>query len=189
MEVQISERVVVYCYDVTFRGRLMTQSNNRRVAILKNLIIAVVILLVFCPAAHAEPEDDSVFSMGVPGVRSLTLEQDNIQFAPDTLQMLDGWTHHEVLIARVNANVGWVLTVRGSEELWDGPWQKPVSDICWSYGGADYESLRMQSAYVASGGPCNQQTYPIYFKIMLDLVSDIPGEYYYAYIVFELSAP
>lgn len=167
----------------------MIQTNNRRIAILKQLIIAVVILLVLCPAAYAEPEDDSAFSMGIPGVRSLTLEQENIQFEPDAIQMLDGWTHQEVLIALVNANVNWVLTVRGIKELWEGPWQKPVSDIYWKYGGGDYESLGTQSAHVASGGPCNPATYPIYFKIMLDLESDVPGVYYYAYIVFELSAP
>lgn len=156
---------------------------------MKNLIIAVVILLVLCPAAYAEPEDDSAFSMGVPGVRSLTLEQSNIQFGPDALQMLDGWTHQGVLIAWVNANVDWVLTIRGSKELWEGPWQKPVSDIYWKYGGADYESLGMLSAYVASGGPCIKYTCPIYFNVMLDLERDVPGEYYYAYILFELSAP
>ena len=168
---------------------LMKLRNNRRVTILKNLIIAVVMLLVLCPAAHAESEDDSGFSMGVPGVRSLTLEDNNIQFEPDTLQMLDGWTHQEVLIARVNANVDWVLTVRGSDEYWEGPWQKPVSDIYWKYGGLDYESMSTQNATVASGGPCNQNTYPIHFKVMLDLESDVPGDYYYEYVVFELSAP
>ena len=167
----------------------MTQSNNRRVAKLKQLIIAIVILLVFCPSAYADPVDDSGFGMSVPGVRSLTLEQDNLQFEPDILQFLDGWTHQEVLIARVNANVDWVLTIRGSDELWEGPWEKPVTDIYWKYGGGEYASLDTQSAYVASGGPTNQQAYPIHFKIKLDLEWDVPGEYYYEYVIFELSAP
>ena len=167
-----------------------SQYGNKRSDVkLKQLIIAVVILLVFCPSVHAEPEDESGFGMSVPGVRMLTLEQENIEFDPDILQFLDGWTHQEVLIARVNANVTWVLTVRGSDDLWEGPWDKPVTDIYWKYGGGEYASLGMQSAYVASGGPCNQLTYPIHFKVKLDLAFDVPGDYHYEVVIFELSSP
>lgn len=164
-------------------------SNKRRVAILKQLFFSVVILFAFCPAVLADPVDDSGFSMGVPGIRSLTLDQNNIHFEPDIRQMVDGWTHQEVLIARVNANVDWVLTVRGSDDLWDGPWEKPVTDIYWKYGGGEYASLDMQSMYVASGGPTNHQAYPIHFKVKLDLALDVPGDYYYEYVIFELSSP
>jgi len=164
-------------------------------------ILAIAIMLFCIPAAYAEPEDESDFTMSVPGVRSLTIDPDSLRFDPDLDQITRGYTDEEVVIATVSANVGWVLTITGSAQVWEGPWQKPVGDIYWKYGGgeagsigtdsgvAGYQSLTTLSAVVVSGGPCNQHTYPISFGVKLDIEKDVPGEYYYAYIVFELTTP
>ena len=168
---------------------IQQNSNRGRSTVIKQLIISFVILLLLCPAAHAVPEDDSGFGMDVPGVRSLTLDDESLYMEPGIIEMLDGFTDPEVITASVCANVTWVLTIRGSDELWDGPWDKPITDIYWNYNGGDYVPLGMDSAYIVSGGPCNQVEYPINFKVKLDMEYDLPGEYYYEYIVFELSAP
>jgi hypothetical protein len=165
------------------------------------IIIAIAVMLLCIPAAYADREDDSDFTMSVPGIRSLTIEPDSLRFEPDLNQMERGYTNQELVTARVSSNVSWVLTIRGSVEVWEGPWQKPVGDICWKYGaegavsvateagGAGYRSLTTQQAVVVSGGPCNQRTYPIHIRINLDMEKDKPGEYYYAYVVFELTTP
>jgi hypothetical protein len=180
-------------YDVGYgilRGELMGHTKNLSTAILIQSIIAVAIVLLWSPAARSGPEDDSDFSVSVPGVRLLTLERDSIRFEADILQIVDGWTNEEMLVARVSANVDWVLTVRGSEELWEGPWQKPVSDIYWSYGGGEYRPLSStESAQVVAGGLSKEAGYPIELKVKLDLEKDVPGEYYYSYLVVELTAP
>jgi hypothetical protein len=156
----------------------------------KLLLPAIIILLLWSPAARSGPEDDSDLSMSVPGVRLLTLERDTISFEPGILEMVDGWSNEEVLTARVSANVDWVLTIKGSEALWEAPWDKPVSDIYWSYGGGEYVPLSStQSAQVVAGGLSKEAAYPIKLKVMLDLEKDVPGKYYYSYLVVELTAP
>lgn len=131
----------------------MRHKNNIHNTILVHLIIAVAVLIICSPAAYADPEDESNTSITITGVRSLTLEQDSLHYEPNISQMLNGWTQQQVLIARVSANVNWALNIRGSDEYWEGPWDKPVSDIYWKYGGGGYEPLWTQPAEVASGGP------------------------------------
>jgi hypothetical protein len=177
----------------------MRHKNNIRTTILTRLILAAAVLIICSPAAYADPEDESDASISVPGIRSLTLEQNSLHYEPNINQMLEGWTEQQVLITRVSANVNWVLNIRGSDEFWEGPWDKPVGDLYWKYGGgsgssvsrsdAGYQPLGTQPTEVASGGPCNQRTFPIHFRVKLDLETDVPGEYYYTYVVIELTMP
>jgi len=157
--------------------------------ILRHTLTPILIFLLSVSIAWADSEDDSDASMTVPGVRSLTLEQQSLHFEPTLTQMIDGWTQQKPIIARVSANVGWVLTVHGSSDLWDAPWDKPVTDLYWRYASGEYAPLTTDMVEVVSGGPCNQLTYPIHFMVKLDLADDVPGDYYYEYIVFELAAP
>jgi len=153
------------------------------------LIPAIIILLLCCPAAYAGEDDDSDLSMRVPDVRLVNVEPGSINFAPDMTDMINGWTKTEEITAVVSANTNWVLTIKGSEEYWEGPWQKPVSDIYWNLAGGEYQPLTTQSTEVASGGKCNGSGYPIHMKVELDLSQDAPGEYYYYVIIFELTSP
>ena len=157
--------------------------------ILKHILTPILIFLLAVPWAWADVEDESDTSMTVPGVRSLTLDQQSLHFEPTIEEMINGWTQQKPIIARVSANVGWVLTVRGSSELWEAPWSKPVTDLYWKYDGGEYAPLTTDVVEIVSGGPCNQHTFPVHFMVKLDLEKDVPGEYYYNYIVFELAAP
>ena len=153
------------------------------------LIAATAILIFFAMPSSAEPEDDSDFSMRITDVRMLTLDRNTVSFEPGITEILEGWSKHELVNTHVSANVPWVYTINGTKETWEGPWEKPVTDIYWKYGGMEYASLTISPAIVATGGPCNNQAYPIHFKIKLDIGQDIPGEYFYSYILFELTAP
>jgi hypothetical protein len=110
-------------------------------------------------------------------------------FTPVLSELLAGWTTPQDLNTTVSTNVDWVLTIMGSQSNWTGPWLKPVGDIYWKYGAGDYAALTTLSANVTTGGPVEGGSYPISIKIALDLVTDVPGEYSYTYIVIELTAP
>jgi hypothetical protein len=166
----------------------MSHSARRHLATLTLLAIAAY-LLIPIPAVLAASQDDSAFSMTVPGVRSLSVDTNTIYFTPDVTQLLAGWTTEETLITTVNANVDWVLTITGSQSNWTGPWSKPVGDIYWKYGAGDYAALTTLAANVATDGPVDGGSYPISFKIALNLAIDVPGEYSYQYVVLELAAP
>ena len=167
----------------------MGQINNKGFLILMQLMAGVVILLLCCTAVSAAPKDESDFSMGVPEVRLVNVEPGSIHFDPDIGEMLDGWTHVKDITAVVSANANWVLTIKGSEEYWEGPYDKPVSDIYWNLAGGEYKPLSTQSTPVVSGGLSKRCGYPVHIKIKLDLSKDQPGDYNYYYIIFELTAP
>jgi hypothetical protein len=125
----------------------------------------------------------------VPGIRSVYVGSGTLIFAPDVIQVLEGWTTPQTLDTTVSANEDWALTITGSQGAWTGPWAKPVGDIYWKYGAGDYAALTTSSANVMTGGPVDNGSYHIDFKIALDLVTDMPGNYSYSYIVIEISAP
>ena len=147
-------------------------------------------ILVLCAASgHAEEDDDSGFSLSVLDVRILSLDRSSLEFTPGAREMVEGFTHQQVLQARVSANANWVLTISGTEGNWSGPWPKPVEYIYWKYDGGEYVCLTTSAAEVFSGGPADQRTLPVHFKVKLDFETDLPGRYTYEYVVFELAEP
>jgi len=64
-----------------------------------------------------------------------------------------------------------------------------VTDLSWDYGGVGFIPLETDPVIVTTGGPVFRESYPIEFKVDLDLVRDTPGDYYYGSVVLELSAP
>jgi hypothetical protein len=155
----------------------------------KLLLPVIIILLLLCPASYADREDESDFSMRCPEVRYLTLEPDSLDFESSMANMVEGWTSTKVLTARVFANVQWVMKIKGTSGTWEGPYAKPISDIYWSYGTGTPVPLTTDSATVVSGGCCFNEPFPIDIKVKLDMTRDVPGDYYYTYILVELSAP
>jgi len=153
------------------------------------LIVATIFLLLLTRSAFAVPDDQSGFSIIIEDVRTLSLDSEITYFAPDVMQILSGWTGEQVWTTTINANVDWVLTIRGTEAFWDGPWQKPVGDIWWEYNGGGFVPLDTEPAEVCSAGPSDHQVHQIRFRLAVDLLKDIPGDYYYGYLVLELAAP
>ena len=139
--------------------------------------------------AFASPEDTPDMSLSVPGVRMITLDKHSLDFIAGGGDFDRGWTETKEITARIGSNVNWVLMISGTGDSWDGPWAKPVSDIFWKYGSGEFHALSTGGASVTSGGPVNNLSVPIHFKIKLALDKDIPGEYRYEYILMELTAP
>ncbi len=140
-------------------------------------------------AAFAAPDDEGDFSMSVPGVRMLTLDRRSLEFSPGGPELEAGFSEHKVVVASISANAEWMLVVSGSAAAWQGPWAKPVEDIQWRYGGGQYASLTMNEASVVSGGAQSKRSYPVHFRIKLDWENDVPGEYRYEYVMFQLTTP
>lgn len=155
----------------------------------KYILLPVFILLVCCPAVYAAEDDDSDMSMRVPDVRLLDVEPNSINFEPDLNNMVNGWTEAKLITAVVSANAGWLLTIKGSSDYWEGPYQKPISDIYWNLADGEFLPLSTQSTEVVSGGLSNQSGYPINIKVKLDISRDLPGDYYYYSVIIELIAP
>lgn len=151
--------------------------------------IASAVFLLLASAVPAASEDNSGFTISIPAVRYLDLENQSINFVPEPQMFLTGWSEELQAMAKVSSNVDWVLTIKGTEGFWEGPWSKPVSDIVWKYGAGEFNSLSMEPVEISSGGPASGQEYPVDFKIKLDLANDLPGDYVYTYVIFELSAP
>ncbi len=153
------------------------------------VLTGYVILMFFLPAAHADPTDVGGLTISIGEVRAISLNSTSILLSPNMNELLDGRIEQQSWDALVSSNVDWVLTIRGSEEIWDGPWQKPISDILWNYEGSEFTPLDIEPQVVCAGGPSNREHYEINFTVELDFVTDIPGEYHYGYIILELSAP
>jgi hypothetical protein len=154
-----------------------------------SILVAVFILLVCSVAANAEAEDDSDVSMRIPDVRLVEVNPGYLEYYPSLNDMTNGWTETKQVTAVVSANADWVLTIKGSSESWEGPYAKPISDIYWNYGGGDYVPLSTQGAMIAVGGLSNGTGYDVSFRIKLDLSRDLPGDYHYYYVVFEMLEP
>ena len=181
------------CIDISkskfLPGEQVMKFKHKAVVILSLILTAITFSLLSALPAHAGPEDDSGFSMSVTGIRYLYLENETLEFTPDAEQMLDGWTTTEQSVVWVSANVPWLLTIRGTEEYWEGSWLKPLSDIYWKFGNAEYIPLSTEPENITLDGPINAGQFPIDIRIKLDMETDLPGNYTYTYLLFELSAP
>jgi len=153
------------------------------------ILVAAFFLLVWCPAVNAEADDGSDMSMRIPDVRLIEVDPDYIEFDPSLNDMVSGWTETRTITATVSANADWVLTIKGGSETWDGPYMKPVSDIYWNLAGGDYVALGTQNSMITAGGLSNGTGYDISFRIQLDLSRDLPGDYHYYDVIFELLEP
>ncbi len=170
----------------------MYEKNARCVKARSFIIILITVFLstlVITSPVSADSEDITGFTMTVTEVRSLEISASSAFFVPGVRELLDGESSPQTWVASVSANVDWVLTIRGAESFWEGPWDKPVSDILWEYDGSGWLALSTEPVEIRSGGPSNQEAYPISVKVNLDIEQDIPGEYYYGYVVLELSSP
>lgn len=156
---------------------------------LSRIILTTAFLLVFTEAAHADIVYESGFSITITEVRSLTLDSDNALLNPGATAVLSGWMTEKTWDVNICANVDWVLKIRGTSSTWEGPWPKPVGDIYCAYAGSEYMPLDTAPIEIYRGGPADHESYPINFRIALDPLLDIPGDYYYSYIVFELESP
>jgi hypothetical protein len=153
------------------------------------MILAGALLTVLAEPARAARDTESGFSIVVSEVRSITFNAESTFLTPTATELIRGWTQERMWDIEVSANAEWVLQVRGTESAWDGPWLKPVGDIYWSYEGSEYLPLDTTPVEVCMGGPADHKPCPVTFKVALDPLEDIPGEYRYRTIVFELSEP
>ena len=146
---------------------------------------AVVVLLLLAPVAYADSESNSGISIVISEVKVLSVDADNLTLSPAAPEVLSGWTEQQTWNVTISANVEWALTIRGTAPTWDGPWLKPVGDIFFSSDGSDFAPVGTEPVRVCTGGPSDNEVRPINFKIALDPLKDIPGEYFYGYIVLE----
>lgn len=170
-------------------GSRMRRRIYGNVILLTQLLIALLIVLLLCPKSIAQSDDQSRFVIPVGEVRVLELDTEITFFAPGVAEVLAGRTAEQTWNMVVSSNTDWILTIRGSDEYWDGPWQKPVSDILWRHEMADFIPLSTEPAVVSSGGMADHVAYPIEFSISLNMLNDIPGDYFYGYVVFEFASP
>jgi len=147
--------------------------------------LAVVIYLLYTGVAYADSESNSGISIVISDVKVLSVDADSLTLSPAAPEVLSGWTEQQTWNVTICANVEWALTIRGTAPTWDGPWLKPVGDIFFSSGGSDFAPVETESTRVCTGGPSDNEVRPINFKIALDPLKDIPGEYFYGYIVLE----
>lgn len=168
---------------------LMRHACNRITVVLVQFIIASTFLLVFTDSAYADSEFESSFSFIITEVRSLTLDSEGSVITPDATAVLTGWTEEHAWEVTIHANIEWVLSIRGTDGVWEGPWPKPVGDIYVACDGGEYVPLDIEPVEVCMGGPVDNELYPIRFRIAFDPLKDIPGDYYYNYIVFEIESP
>jgi len=153
--------------------------------IVLSLPFTVIMLLVFACAAHADSTHNSGISIVISEVKVLSVDADSLTLSPAAPEVIVGWTETQIWNVTISANVEWALTIRGTTSTWDGPWLKPVGDIFFSCGGSDFTPIETEPLRVCTGGPSNNEIRPINFKIALDPLKDIPGEYFYGYIVLE----
>ncbi len=156
------------------------------------LKITLLMALLLCQPVtilRADTEESSSFSFIIPEIRMLSLETGTSVCLADTNALLTGWTEVQTWDIVVSSNVDWVLTVRGTQSAWEGPWPKPVSDIWWACDSGDFVPLDTAPLEGCSGGPSDHESHPVHFRIAMDMLQDIPGDYFYGYIVFELAAP
>jgi hypothetical protein len=157
--------------------------------LIAHLLIALLLSLLFSPAAAAQSDNESRFAIPIGEVRVLELDTEITYFTPGVAEVLAGRTGEQMWNMVVSANTEWLLTIRGTDEYWDGPWEKPVGDILWRYDMPEFVPLTTEPVVVSSGGPADHVVYPIEFSISLNMLNDIPGEYFYGYVVFELASP
>lgn len=167
----------------------MRHLSSRHTAAFAQLVLAGFFLLAVPLPSLAVRESESDFSIVISEVRSLTLDAESIYLDPAASELIAGWTEERSWNATVCANVDWVLSIRGTDPTWEGPWPKPVGDIYWSYDGSEFVPLDTLPVEVCVDGPVDHKSYPITFRIALDPLEDVPGEYRYGYIVLELTAP
>jgi hypothetical protein len=139
--------------------------------------------------SFANQENDANLSAIIPELQSLSINSNLEFFTPGSAELITGVSRVNLIEVTVSSNTDWVLCIRGSDETWEGPWAKPLSDISWSFDGGEFIPLKTTLADVCMGGSADHQLCPISFKIILDPLKDIPGEYRYPSIIFELSAP
>lgn len=168
---------------------IMRRRNDPNAVSRAQPIAALLLLLFLSPQAAAQSDGDSHFSMPVPEIRVLELDTELTFIAPGVAEVLAGRTTEQTWNTVVSSNTDWVLTIRGTEEYWDGPWQKPVSDILCRFDDSEFITLDTEPVEICSGGRVDHAEYPVEFSISLNLLNDIPGEYFYGYVVFELASP
>jgi hypothetical protein len=167
----------------------LRRARKSHAIVLAQLILAGIILPALATPSHAARDTQSGFSLVVSEVRSLSIDSGSSYLSPGAAEILAGWTQEHSTDITISSNTEWVLSIRGASPTWDGPWAKPVGDVYWSCNGSDYMPLSTDPAQVCLGGPSDHRPYPINFKVHLDPLKDIPGDYRYTSIVLELTAP
>jgi hypothetical protein len=137
--------------------------------------------------ANAEDTYQAGISIVIGQVRTVTVDTQYADFQPTAPELIEGWTQVQTINAMVSANTHWEMTIRGSDEYWNAPWEKPVGDIFWSYDGSEYVPLTVDPAFVVNGSAVVDENYSIEFIVALDPLKDIPGDYSYPQIIVELS--
>ena len=160
----------------------------RNAMYLAPFICCMSVLPINAIPAWAEANHQTDFSIIVGEVRTVSVDRENLDLIPVAAELIAGWTRVGTLNITVSANVEWALSIRGSEPFWEAPWNKPVGDIFWSYNGSEYFPLDVIATEVLTGGPSDNEIYPLNFKISLDPLEDIPGDYYYPEIIIEVTS-
>ena len=153
------------------------------------VIFITTLLLVLPSPAQAEWEIESNFSIIISEVRVFELGCENVSPNPGATALLTGLTEQNPIDVTISTNVAWLLTIRGSDPFWEAPWQKPVSDMQFSYDGGEFQSIGLTAATVTGGEPADHEIYTVNLRASLDPLYDIPGEYSYNYIIFEIETP
>jgi hypothetical protein len=170
---------------ITFRVDLPFFKGPTRFGIVSTTFF--VLILAFASATLAKNADDSGYTIIVTDISMVSIDSTQVTLSPDTYEWLNGWTSEQTWRVVCSSNANCVLTVRGLDETWDAPWSKPVSEIFWSYGGSEFQPLSTQPTEVCAVGPSDHVVFPIQYKVALDILKDIPGDYFYKGIIFEIS--
>ena len=121
-------------------------------------------------------------------VQRLSLDRDELTFNPTDAELLGGRTGEEEQTATLSSNTPWVLTIRGSTAVWDGPWAKPVEDILVGTQSRDAFSVTTSPQELASGDPGVDVAVRMLVSVKVSLEKDRPGTYMYRSLVFQLAS-
>jgi hypothetical protein len=149
--------------------------------------ILTLAFVTFISPTFAQNSDESDYTIIVTDISLVSIDSTQVTLAPDTYEWLNGWTNEQGWKVVCSSNEACVLTVRGLDETWDAPWPKPVGEIFWSYGGGEFQPLSTEPTEVCSIGPADHEVFTIQYKVALDILKDIPGEYFYTGVIFEIS--
>jgi len=158
------------------------------------LFVVLLLGLTAIPALAAS--DEVTVTVTIDQIVDLSVSPTSLTFSGNDVDQYDfdnGYSNEKNVTATVKANTGWKLEIKGTSDYFSysgsgSDPQKPVSDIQWKDGTAQWYDLSTTDAEVASDDSYTSGTdVTTSIRIKLSWSKDIPGTYTYQYIRYTLS--
>lgn len=167
--------------------------------VLAVLVAGMVMGVVTGFAASVSQGSTAVFT--VPTLIRLSLDTSMIDFGALTMDDYD-LGYKEALAAQIVtvwSNRDWTLTVAADSDTWEGPWDKPASDLELKVASvskpgrvdeyaSDYFGLSTSAQDVATGFPGGNIAFTMDFKVLVSWDNDVAGNYSLGF-TYTLTAP